>query len=231
MSITRILATLIITIASFALGTANAYVIKTKFETKNYAVYEVTLGKGEYYGTALKKIIAKDVASRGKFQTTTAVYPMNSKGMSGNIKEELNGIITTENYSRSADVTVNFNDLAKYSSYVGIYLSFKQFKKIADNRTVNSLAAELAQMPLILEDVPVDISGKDFKGKLYYTTASGALIIDFQVIDSIFYDKKKLESVDSKCKVNILAIADRYTDSTPFFIAAHGAVNDIMCEK
>lgn len=214
----------------YTIGMANAYTIEPRFETQHYGVYQVILGKGEVYGISLKQIIAKDLSSKKKFQATAAVYPTGSAAMNGTIKEPTVGIITTENYDGSKSVTVNLNDKAKNSSYVGIYLNFKQLKKIADNRTVNSLAAELAQMPLVLEEVPVDVVSKDFRGNLFYTAATGAVIFDFNVIDSLYYDKKKLESVTDKCKVNVLSLPDRHTNESPLFIAGHGAVNDIMCE-
>ena len=214
-----------------SIGVANAYKIEARFETQHYGVYQVILGKGEVYGISLKQIIAKDLSSRKKFQATAAVYPFESAGMNGTIKEPTVGVITTENYDGSSSVTVNLNDKAKNSSYVGIYLNFKQLSKIADNRTVNSLASELAQMPLVLEGVPVDVVSKDFRGNLYYTAATGAVILDFNVIDSLYYDKKKLESVTDKCTVNILSLPDRHTNESPLFIAGHGAVNDIICEK
>ncbi len=210
---------------------ALAYNLQAKFETKHYGVYQVILGRSEVYGQNLKKIIAKDVASRGKFQTTTAIYPEGSKGMGSTIKEKVVGIITTENYDRSPQVTVNFNDRAKNSSYVGIYMNFKQLSKIADNRSLSSLASELAQVPLVLEEVPITVVSKDFKGQLIYTASSGAMILDFIVVDSLYYDKKKLSEATDKCKVNLLVMTDRYTDFSPFFMGGHGAVNDLMCEK
>ena len=209
---------------------ALSYSIQTKFETKNYAVFQVILGRSEVYGPNLKKIIAKDVAGRGKFQTTTAIYPEGSKGMDATIREKLLGIITTENYDRKPQVTVNFNDKVKYSSYVGIYMNFKQLSKISDNRSLSTLASELAQVPLVLEDVPISVVSKDFNGKTIYTASSGAMILDFMVVDSLYYDKKKLEEATDKCRVNLLVITDRYTDFSPFFMGAHGAVNDLICD-
>jgi len=210
---------------------ALAYNIKTKFETKHYAVFQVILGRSEVYGTNLKKIIAKDVAGRGKFQTTTAIYPDGSKGLDGTISEKVIGIITTENYDRKPQVTVNFNDRAKNSAYVGIYMNFKQLSKIADNRSLSTLASELAQVPLVLEDVPISVVSSDFSGKTIYTASSGAMILDFMVVDSLYYDKKKLAAATDKCRVNLLVITDRFTDFSPFFMGGHGAVNDLMCDK
>ncbi|SKA64104.1 hypothetical protein [Succinivibrio dextrinosolvens] len=217
--------------AFYTIGSAYAYTMEARFETQHYGVYQVILGKGEVYGVSLKQIIAKDLSQRKKFQSTAVVYPNGSAAMNGTIKEPTVGIITTENYDGSSSVTVNLNDNAKTSSYVGIYLNFKQLSKLADNRTVNSLASELAQMPLVLEGVPVDVVSKDFRGNLFYTAATGAVILDFNVIDSLYYDRKKLESVKPKCKVNILSLPDRSTNEFPLYIAGHGAVNDIICDE
>ncbi len=217
-------------LALFAIGSANAYKIESRFETKHYGVYQVMLNKGEVYGNGLKQIIAKDLGNRKKFQATAAVYPADSAGMNGTIKEPTIGVITTENYDSSSQITVNIDDKVKTSSYVGIFINFKQLSKIADNRTVNSLVAELGQMPLVLEGVPVQVVSKDYKGNLFYTSSTGALVLDFNVIDSLYYNKKKLESVTDKCTVNLLALPDRHTEDAPFFISAHGAVNDIICE-
>ncbi len=217
--------------AIFTITSAHAYTIESRFETKHYGVYQVKLGKGEVYAAGLKQIIAKDLGSRKKFQATAAVYPFGSAGMNGTIKEPVLGIITTENYDGAKTFTVNIEDKIKTSSYVGIFIKFKQLSKISDNRTVNSLTTELAQVPLVLEGVPVSTVSTDYNGKLFYIATAGSLVIDFNVIDSLFYKRKKLEEVTDKCTVNILAIPDRYTEDAPFFIAAHGAVNDIMCEK
>jgi len=212
-------------------GNANAYGIKAKFETQHYAVFEVILGRGEVYGQALKQIIAKDIASRAKFQSTAAVFPVGSKGMSGTINEKLLGIISTENYDGKTSVTVNFDDRSKLSSYVGIYMNFNRLAKIADNRTLNTLIPELAKVPLVIEKVQVETVAKDYKGDLFYVASKGSLIIDFKVVDSMYYTRKKLEEVNDKCYVNILAITDRFTRDSPFLLAGHGAVNDIVCDK
>ena len=217
---------LLLGILSVLFTPVHAYNIEAKFETQHYGVYQVTLNNSEIYGQSLKQIIAKDLASRKKFQSTA----VGSKGMQSNIKEKMLGLITVENYDGTSSVTVNFDDRSKYASFIGIYMNFKQLAKIADNRTVNSLTSELAQVPMIIEEVPVTTVSKNYRGDLFYTVATGALVLDFQVIDSIYYDRKKLEAVTDKCKVSILSLADRYTENTPYFIGAHGAVNDITCK-
>lgn len=210
--------------------TANAYTINEKFGTEHFALYEVILGKGEVYDNNLKQIIASDSASRNKFQTSTAVFSFGSQGLSGTIKEPMLGIITTENYSQSPKANFSYDDSAKNATFAGIYLTFEQLSKIADNRNLNSLILELVKMPLLLSNVPVSMVSKNFKGDLYYTIDSKAMVIDFAPIDSIFYKKEKLEELKSNCKINMLMIADRSVSHVPFFISGHGAVNDIYCK-
>ncbi|MGN1281121.1 MAG: hypothetical protein ACI4UM_04380 [Succinivibrio sp.] len=210
--------------------TANAYTIKEKFGTEHFALYEVILGKGEVYDNNLKQIIASDSASRNKFQTSTAVFEFGSVGLNGTIKEPMLGIITTENYSLGPKATFSYDDNAKNATFAGIYLTFEQLSKIADNRNVNALVLELVKLPLLLSNVPVSMVSKNYRGDLYYTVDSKAVVIDFAPIDSIFYKKDKLENLKANCRINMLLIADRSISHVPFFISAHGAVNDISCK-
>ncbi|MGN0903007.1 MAG: hypothetical protein ACI4M9_06965 [Succinivibrio sp.] len=209
---------------------ASAYLMDAKFKTDNYAVYEVILSKSETYSSELKHIIAKDLVAQKKFQTTAIVFPYNTQGLKGTIKEEALGVITTEQYNKANPATVLFDDKANAATYAGIYLTYSQLSKIADNRTVNSLVTELAKMPLVITDMPVTMVSKDFSGKLFYTISTGSIVLDFQPIDSLYYKKDQLKDVTNKCTISILAIADRTLGFYPYFIAAHGAVNDIKCK-
>ena len=58
-----------------------------------------------------------------------------------------------------------------------------------------------------------------------YTTSIAAITLDKEVI----LNEKIILKVKKDCKVNLLAIADRTVNRLPFFISAHGAVNDILC--
>jgi hypothetical protein len=211
-------------------NSAFAYTMTPKFETKHYAVYEVILGKGEDYNSDLKNIISKDIATRGKFQATAAVFPFNSDGLKGTIKEPMLGMITSENYNGKTTVNINIDDKAKFATYAGIYIGFNQLSRIADNKGLDALSEELTKMPLVIYDVPVTKISEDYKGQLFYIASNSAVLIDFNVIDSIYYDAKKLRDVSNKCRVNILTMTDRFIETIPFYMAAHGAVNDIVCK-
>ena len=82
--------------ASFSFAT-NAYTLTEKVATKHFALYEVILGKGEVYDSSLKNIIANDVARKGKYQATAAIFDTGSKGLSGTIAEPMLGVITADN--------------------------------------------------------------------------------------------------------------------------------------
>ena len=126
---------------------------------------------------------------------------------------------------------IEFDDNAKNATYAGIYLTFKQLAKIADNKTLNTLIEELVQLPLLITDVPVSLVSKNYRDDLYYTAVDRAVLLDFAPIDSLFYTQNKLASLkDNKCKITILAMTDRTVLRVPYFISAHGAVNDIKCK-
>ena len=214
--------------ASFSFA-ANAYTLTEKVATKHFALYEVILGKGEVYDSSLKNIIANDVARKGKYQATAAIFDTGSKGLSGTIADPMLGVITAENYSQNASSNITFDDNAKHATYAGIYLTFKQFSTLADNKNLSQLISELVSFPLVISQVPLEMVSKNYRGELFYTTDSRALIFDFAPIDSVYYTKAQMAKVKKDCKVNLLAIADRTVNRLPFFISAHGAVNDILC--
>ena len=149
--------------------------------------------------------------------------------MSGTIAEPMLGVITAENYSQNASSNITFDDNAKHATYAGIYLTFKQFSTLADNKNLSQLISELVSFPLVISQVPLEMVSKNYRGELFYTTDSRALIFDFAPIDSVYYTKAQMAKVKKDCKVNLLAIADRTVNRFPFFISAHGAVNDILC--
>lgn len=211
-------------------NSAFAYNITPKFETKHYAVYEVLLGKNEEYNSVLKNIISKDIATRGKFQTTAAIFPYGSAGLKSTIKEDMLGMITSENYDGKTTVNISIDDKAKFATYAGIYIGFKQLSRIVDNRSLDALSVELTKIPLVIYDVPVTKVSEDYTGQLFFTATNSAVLLDFKVIDSIYYDSTKLRSVTNKCKVNILTMTDRFIETVPFYMSAHGAVNDIICK-
>lgn len=224
------LASLAIASCIIAFNSVYAYTLNEKFSTNHYAVYEVILGKDEVYGDELKNIIAKDASSKNKFQTTSVIFPYQSPGLNSTIKESVLGIITTENYDSKKSPKILFDDNAKNATYAGIYLTFKQLAKIADNKTLNTLIEELVQLPLLITDVPVSLVSKNYRDDLYYTAVDRAVLLDFAPIDSLFYTQNKLASLkDNKCKITILAMTDRTVLRVPYFISAHGALNDIKC--
>lgn len=210
---------------------ARSYQLNTKFETKHYGVYEALLEGGETYNESIRTIIAKDVAQKKKFQSTVAVFTQGSKGLNSTIKEPVLGIITTENYDGSDKVNASYNNHANTASAVGIYVTAKQLSKIADNRSLNPLLSELIQMPLLITEMDITLKSRNYQNKVFYTYASRALIVDLEVIDSVYYTKEEYrDKITDKCKVNVLAVADRALDHVPYFIAAHGAVNHIECK-
>lgn len=221
--------------ASLLLGvclsfTAHAYTLTEKVTTNHFGLYEVILGKGEVYDTSLKNIIASDVSRKGKYQATAAVFDNGSKGLSGTIAEPMLGVITAENYAQNTSSNITFDDNAKHATYAGIYLTFEQFSSIADNKNLSKLISELVSFPLVVSQVPVEMVSKNYRGELFYTTDCRALIFDFAPIDSVYYTRAQMEKVKRNCKVNLLAIPDRTVNRLPFFISAHGAVNDILCK-
>lgn len=210
-------------------STASAYTLTEKIDTQHFALYEVILGNGEEYNSSLKNIIANDVAKKNKYQATAAVFSNGSKGLSGTIGEPMLGVITAENYAQNVSSNITFDDNAKHATYAGIYLTFEQFSSIADNKNLSKLISELVSFPLVISQVPLEMVSKNYRGELFYTTDSRSLVFDFAPIDSVYYTKEQIAKVKKNCRVNILAIADRTVNRIPFFISAHGAVNDILC--
>lgn len=214
------------------LNSVYAYTTNPKFLTNHYAIFEITLGPDEEYGVPLKNIIAQEAISHSKYQSTSIIFPYQSPGLESTIKESALGVITTENYDKSKNAKVTIDDGAKYATYAGIYITFEQLKRIVDNRSTVGLIAELVQMPLIITDLKVDMVSKNFKGDLFYTSSNNAILLDFQAIDSLYYTSSKMASLkNGKCKVSVLAITDRSVAQIPYYIAAHGAVNDIKCSN
>lgn len=230
---TKFLSKLLVTCAiASSFTSVYAYELNEKFSTKHFAVYEVVLGKNEVFNESLKYIIAKDAASHNKYQTTSVVFPYRTQGLNSTINEPVLGIITTESYEGKNKTNIAYDDSAKTASYAGIYMTFKQLSKIADNKSSRLLIEELVNVPMVISDIPLSIVSKNFNKNLFYTASSNALVFDFQVIDSVYYKMDKLEKVNAdKCTVSVLAIADRSVIRTPYFISAHGAVNNINCRK
>ncbi len=210
---------------------SQAYQLNPKFETTHYGVYEVILDSVEKYDDSLRNIIARDLAVKKKFQSTAAVFKAGSKGLSGTINEPVLGIITTENYDGSDKINAAYNNHANNASSAGIYVTAKQLSKIADNRSINPLMSELIQMPLLITDMDITLKSRNYRNQVFYTHASKALIIDFEAMDSVYYKKEEYrDKISDKCKVNVLAIVDRALDHVPYFVSAHGAVNNIDCK-
>lgn len=217
----------------FTVSTVHAYALTSMFETKHYGVYEVILEDVENYDGNMKEIISRDIASKKKYQSTAAIFSHNSKGMQGSIKEPMLGIITTERYDTTKKASITFDDNAKNATYAGIYMTYNQLSKMADNKNLSQLVSELVKLPLVLSEVPVSLVSKNFKQEIYYTTQNRSFVIDFEALDSIFYTKDEIYNVRKQkdCKLNLLVIADRTINQIPFFIGSHGAVNDIVCKK
>ena len=218
----------------FCSVSAHAYQLTTPFSSEHYAINQVILNSGEKFDDQLIQMIVNDEAvnlSDGRFQTTTAVFPQNSRGMSGSINEKLVGIISVTNYGAKSN-TVIVNDKARFATEIGIYFTLKQLTNMVDNRVIGKLLDELDKFPIVITDFEVMKKTIDYKKSLYYSFKNKAVIIDFNTIDSMFYDKKALNGVKKGCKLTIMGMPDRVLSEgePPLFMALHGAVNDVNCD-
>ncbi|MBQ9275457.1 MAG: hypothetical protein IJ228_11640 [Succinivibrio sp.] len=233
----KIILSAVLALTGLALQNAAAYEFTTRFKTQHYAVNEVILGPNDNYSSLLKNIILRDVQNHfptgDKFQTTTAIFPYGSKGMAGTIREPTQAVLTTYNYSTDPEAAGHtFMDNVKYATDVGIYMSQRQLNTIVDNRVINDLFHELAEVPLILQDFTVDLNTVDHEGVRHLTMQQGGYIIDVAIIDSMYYTPEQMAAIKPKCKVTVLAVTDRaLTADMPYYLAMHGALNRHKCDR
>lgn len=230
----RLIATCLTAALTCSLSAAHAYQLTTPFSSEHYAINQVILDNGEKFDDQLAQMIINDEAvnlSDGKFQTTTAIFPQQSKGMAGSINEKLLAIISVTNYG-SKNNNVIVNDDARYATEIGIHFTLKQLTNMVDNRVIGKLLNELDKFPIIITDFEVMKKSVDLRKNLFYSFKNKAVIIDFNAIDSMFYDKKAMNSVKKGCKLAIMGMPDRLLSEgePPLFMAMHGAVNDINCD-
>ena len=232
----RLLTAALAVSAALAAGTpAPAYEFHTSFASDHYAVFEVILSEGDMQKEDMSTVLSNDIKGisiqSGKYQTTTAIFPPGSKGLqSPTLQEPLEGVITYVNYSENPDnASIVYNDKVKYTSNVGIYMSSEMLRSISDNMSANKILRELRQVPLVLTGMKVSISAEDYSKTRYLTIKNKAFIIDFKLIDSVYYPKEEFQNIKPNCVVELMGFADRLHYEFPLFMGMHGVLNSYTC--
>lgn len=213
-----------------------AFEFKTVFEGSKFAVNQVILTQDEQLNDSLKTAIIREAKAnqqaKGFYQTSTAVFPANSKGFLGSMNEKLLGVLTLSNYGTPED-SIFFNTNVHVASEGGLYITYDQITTMVDNRSLNPLLDDLyiAHIPLNIINMPVKIKGYDIKHNLYFTAKDNAKLIDLLVLDSAFYKFDDLERVQTDCEVSFLGFIDRMVNEVPVFLSMHGSINYINCSK
>ncbi len=122
-----------------------------------------------------------------------------------------------------------FNKKKSTSSYAGLYVSYDFLVQMVDNRALNSLIPEILKMPLVITDIPVSLFSVDFRNNKMITSKSKAVILDINIMDSVYYKAKEMAKLKDKCKVTVLSFTDRALPDVPLYIASHGALNNMTC--
>lgn len=217
---------------AFLYTQAHAYTLQTVFKTDHFAVNQVVLDEFEELDGELEYLIIRDVQTKHriekKYQSTTVVFPFGSDGLTGKINTPVNGILTVANYGSGEDKIV-FNKKKSTSSYAGLYVSYDFLVQMVDNRALNSLIPEILKMPLVITDIPVSLFSVDFRNNKMITSKSKAVILDINIMDSVYYKAKEMAKLKDKCKVTVLSFTDRALPDVPLYIASHGALNNMTC--
>lgn len=224
---------IVLFLASIICTSSFAYDFKAKFQTKHFAVNEVILQKGEeadqnFLQILSKKIKLDDIKNR-RYQSTTVVFNYGSNGLDGNINEKVLATISVFNYERNNPQIV-INDKVKTATEAGLYMTYQFLVDMVDNRNLSTLIPELTGVPLVITQIPASQKSLDYQNNFYITSRSNALIMDINIIDSMYYTKDKwISNINPKCTVSVLGIVDRLSDGVPLFLGMHGALNNIQC--
>ena len=212
---------------------AFAYETSTVFKTDHFAINQIILDEHEKLDSELEYLITRDIQTKNRldknYQSTTAIFPAGSKGLTGTINTQVLGILTVANYDNKEDL-ISFYTKPDYTTKVGLYISHDLLTQIVDNKVLNKLIPELAKLPLVITDIPVSIFSVDYNYKNHITSKTKAVLFDINIVDSIYYKAQDMAKLNDKCKVDVLAFIDRYIQGIPLFIAAHGALNKIECK-
>lgn len=217
-------------VSSFAFG----YETSTVFKTEHFAINQIVLDEHERLDSELEYLITRDIQTKNhldkNYQSTTAIFPSGSKGLTGKINTKVLGILTVANYDNKEDL-ISFYTKPDYTTKVGLYMSHDLLTQIVDNKLLNKLIPELSKLPLVITDVPVSVFSVDYNYKNFITSKTKAVLLDINIVDSVYYKAQDMAKLNDKCKVDVLAFIDRYVQGIPLFLGAHGALNRIECKN
>lgn len=218
---------------SVMLNDAQAYETSTIFQSEHYAINQVILDKHEEFGGPIQSSITGDIQTfnrlKNLYQSTTVIFPSGSVGFTGKLNTPALGVLTISNYGSGKD-RIYMNRNAKYTTFGGIYISYKQLIEMINHRVLNSLIKEFKKLPIIISDVPVSATGFDpTTSSFFVTSASDAVILDVRIDDSVFYPKEEYQKLHQNCKVDLMFFIDRIVTNIPLFMGGRAAINSIKC--
>lgn len=210
---------------------ANAYEIREAFLSSHFAVNEVILGKSEAFNDDLLRDIKRDVLTRNrtskKYQSTTAIFPANSKGLKGNTGEKVLGILDIRTYPGQVQ-QINFYDKLDKAAYAGIIITYEFLQQMVDQKLLNPLLSELGELPIVYLDVPVELITKSINNDYFVTNRSNQVIMDIKILGSDFYANYR-KDIKEGCKIAFLAFGARRLEGIPLFLGLQGALNNVTC--
>lgn len=214
---------------------AFAYQSRTAFESPHFAIYEVILDAADTMEdpnleTKITVEFLAKTKEEGRYQTTTAIFPFGSKGLTGTINEPMLGSLTIAAYG--GEERYSFDETAKYAAFAGLALNMDMLKDFVDQKVLNNLIPELSRLPLLIKDIELERVGLDYNQTLIVDARNKAVIMDLSVIDSMFYSKEQMNTALTKgCKVDALVIIDRMLHGIPLFIHGRSSINYINCPQ
>lgn len=215
------------------LNNAQAYETSTVFRSEHYAINQVILGNHEEFGGPIQSSITGDIQTfnrlKNLYQSTTVIFPSGSVGFTGKLNTPALGVLTISNYGSGKD-RIYMNRNAKYTTFGGIYVSYKQLIEMINQRMLNPLIKEFTKLPIILSDIPVSATGFDpTTNSFFVTSVSDAVILDARIDDSVFYPKAEYQKLHQNCKVDLMLFTDRIVTNIPLFMSGRAAINGIKC--